>query len=400
MGSIVEDRKKNLLSLGLIFLLLGITLRFLLKDNELSALFALIHQADGRWLLLGLAVMAGFFALEALCIQLLMRQLNYRLGFGRCYAYSLIDFYFSSITPGCCGGQPSQIYFMDRDGIPIGASSLVLLMFNLAYHLAALVIIGGIMALRGGQVLAEMGFIKYFLIYGAAAQLFLVIAFVTVVFSRNLMPRLAGGAVSLLARIRLVKDREAALAKLDEQAAEYRGGAAFIRENPSIMLKLLVIALLHLIAYYSMAYWVYRAFGLNGASPLTLISMQALLALSMESLPIPGGVGVMEGAFVLLYSGAFGESLVLPAMLLTRGLNYYFWLLLGGMVSAGALRLTQKRAALAEERRRAAAKARAVAAKAKTAASSAAAAGVKAAAASAGASAGALALERAPRRPL
>ena len=67
----VEDRKKNLLSLGLIFLLLGITLRFLLKDNELSALFALIHQADGRWLLLGLAVMAGFFALEALCLSLI-----------------------------------------------------------------------------------------------------------------------------------------------------------------------------------------------------------------------------------------------------------------------------------------------------------------------------------------
>ena len=71
-----------------------------------------------------------------------------------------------------------------------------------------------------------------------------------------------------------------------------------------------------------------------------------MLALSMESLPIPGAAGVMEGAFVLFYAGVFGENLVLPAMLLTRGLNYYFWLILGGLVSAGSLKLPQRRRAL------------------------------------------------------
>ncbi len=345
MGSLVEDYKKNLMSLGLIFLLFGLTLHFLLKENELSDLLALAGQARGEYLLAGLAVMAGFFGLEAFALWLLMRKLNYRLGFGRCYAYSLIDFYFSSITPGCCGGQPSQIYFMNRDGIPMGASSLVLLLFNLAYHLAALVIIAAVL-IFGGGLPAEMGVIKYFLLYGAAAQLFLIVAFMTVVFSRNLLPRLAGGVLGLLARYGLVRDKAAAGAKLEEQVREYRRGATFLKENPGILLPLLAVALLHLAAYYSVAYWVYRAFGLAGTGPFKLIGMQAMLALSMESLPIPGAAGVMEGAFVLFYAGVFGENLVLPAMLLTRGLNYYFWLILGGLVSAGSLKLPQRRRAL------------------------------------------------------
>ena len=51
MGSLVEDYKKNLMSLGLIFLLFGLTLHFLLKENELSDLLALAGQARGEYLL-------------------------------------------------------------------------------------------------------------------------------------------------------------------------------------------------------------------------------------------------------------------------------------------------------------------------------------------------------------
>ena len=363
MKNIVEDRKKNFWSLGLIFLLFGVTLHFLLKEQELSQLLLLMSRADMLWLFTGLAFMILFFSLEALPIRLLLMRLGYEVGFGRCYTYSLIDFYFSSITPGCCGGQPSQIYFMNRDGIPVGASSLALLLFNLAYHLAALLIIGLVLILEGSRILGEMGVLRYGLFYGAAAQLFLVAVFMAVVFSPGLMPRIAGAGLRLLAWLRVIKEEAKAREKLEEQLGEYRRGAVFIRHNPGVMSALVLLALLHLAVYYSAAYWVYLAFGLRDLSPWTLIGMQALLALSLESLPIPGGAGMMEAAFVLLYTDAFGESLVLSAMLLTRGINYYFWLGTGGLVTALRLHQRPKEAVKRLESRRAAALVKAAAPK-------------------------------------
>ena len=61
--------------------------------------------------------------------------------------------------------------------------------------------------------------------------------------------------------------------------------------------------------------------------------MQASLTLSFESLPIPGGIGVAESSFLLLFGGVFGSTFVLPAMLLCRGLNYYLCLAVSGLVS-------------------------------------------------------------------
>ncbi|MDO4553301.1 MAG: lysylphosphatidylglycerol synthase transmembrane domain-containing protein [Bacillota bacterium] len=337
MDAFVKDRRKNLLSLGLIFLVLALTLIFLMKDRQLSELFGLLRQADPRWLLAGLGAMALFFGLEALCLGSLTRQLGFRASPRRCYAYSLIDFYFSSVTPGCCGGQPSLIYFMHRDGIPPGVSSLALLSFNLSYHWAALLLLGGSILGMGLRRLGEMGAIKYFLLYGAAAQLFLALAFLILVFSPKLAPALVRGLCGLLLRLRLIRDKDRALAALQEQTAHYQAGGAFMKKHPAAVLRLLAAALLHLFAYYSMVYWVYRAFGLEGTGFWTLVAMQTLLVLSVESLPVPGGVGIMEGAFVLHYAGVFGPELVLPAMLLLRGLTYYFWLPAGGLTAAVCL---------------------------------------------------------------
>lgn len=334
MGSIVEDKKKRALSLLFILALLAATCYFLLRDQELTEIWGLIQNAKPGYLLLGVAAMAAFFGMEALSLKTLMRPFGYPASFRRCYGYSLVDFYFSSITPGCCGGQPSQIYYMKRDGIPISVSSLILLLFNLAYHVAMLLLVAMTLAIGGRDLIVQLGPIKYFFFYGAAAQLFLIVVFIAAVFSKRLAPALVHCVTGVLNKLHLVKRPEALLAKVQEQINEYQLGAAYIKKNPVILGKVLVFATCHLALLYSIPFWVYKAFGLSGYSLLMLVAVQASLTLSFESLPIPGGVGVAESSFVLLYSNIFGPSLVLPAMLLSRGLNYYGCLAIGGIVSA------------------------------------------------------------------
>jgi hypothetical protein len=50
-------------------------------------------------------------------------------------------------------------------------------------------------------------------------------------------------------------------------------------------------------------------------------------------LPLPGAAGVTEGCFLYMFSGLFGEELVKPALLLSRGLTFYAVLVVGGIVT-------------------------------------------------------------------
>jgi len=332
------DKRKHRLSLALVVAVAAITAFLLVKDQELPQIFALLHRVDIPYLLIGLLIMAMFFSCEAMAVRHLLLGLGYRIRWRRCLSYSLIDFYFSSITPGSCGGQLSQLYYMGRDGLPLGASSLALLLFNTSYHISVLLIAGLACLLSPGGEWQTLGAIRYLLLYGAAAQLLIAVFYSTAVFSRSLAPSLVRLAIGLLARLHLLRRPERTLKRLTAQVAEYQRGAEYIRRNPRTLMTLLLLTTCHVLALYSLPFWVYLAFGLTGCGFWTIVAVQASLTLAMESLPIPGGIGVTEGSFMLLYASIFGNALVLPALVLTRGINYYSCLMVGGLVSAAARR--------------------------------------------------------------
>ncbi len=59
-------------------------------------------------------------------------------------------------------------------------------------------------------------------------------------------------------------------------------------------------------------------------------------------LPLPGGMGVSEALFAKAFGTVFG-GLVLPGMVLSRGIGHYFQLILCGCVTMLALALTNRK---------------------------------------------------------
>ncbi len=332
------SKKEHIICLLAIAVLLGITAIFLFKDQELGSIARALSSVKLPYILLGVLAIAVFFAFEARATQILSQPLIGKKRFFTFYRYSLIDFYFSSITPGCSGGQPSQLYYMHRDKIPLSASSLAVLTFNMTYHLAVLVVAGVAIAISSLDLFAQIGAFKYLLFFGVAAQVFLVVIYMLAIFHQRLANNLVNFAIKILVKLRIIKNRDQAIDKAAAQLAEYRRGALYMKENPLLLLRTAFLSLLHILALYSIPFWVFKAFGLSGYSFLELVAIQAALTLSVESLPIPGGIGVTESGFMLIYGSVFGQDLLVSALLLTRGLNYYLGLVAGGIVSAVSLR--------------------------------------------------------------
>ena len=152
-------------------------------------------------------------------------------------------------------------------------------------------------------------------------------------FLPNAAARLTGGVLGLLVRLRLVR-REAELReKLERQMAEYRRGAECLKRNLPLLPALLALTALQLTALYAVPYLVYRGFGLREASFLQIVGTQALVNLAVGSLPLPGAVGASEGVALTAFTHFFGPALVTPAVLVSRGISFYAFLLISGGVT-------------------------------------------------------------------
>ena len=327
------SRKKTLLGIGLLLALLALTGWLLFRDQSVARLARVLGGLRPGWLLLGLGLMLAFVGCEALCSRLILGRLGHRAPYRRCLGYSFVGFYVNSITPSATGGQPAQVYYMARDGIPAAHGALNMMLIAVCYQVVVMGYALAILLFRFDLV-ANLGTGLVLLLgFGGAVNGMLTAGMLCLMFLPAAARRLTGGALSLLVRLRLVRSESAAREKLDRQMEEYRRGAACVRANPGLVPVLLAVTFCQLTAQFAVPLAVYHAFGLHGSGALAIIGTQALVTLAVASLPLPGAVGASEGGFVAAMKLFFGPALVAPAVLVSRGISFYAFLLLSGGVT-------------------------------------------------------------------
>lgn len=57
------------------------------------------------------------------------------------------------------------------------------------------------------------------------------------------------------------------------------------------------------------------------------------MTLAVSNLPLPGAVGASEGGFVTAMTLFFGPALVTPAVLVSRGISFYSFLIISGGIT-------------------------------------------------------------------
>ena len=316
------SNKRNLAGVLLLAVLMGVTGFVLLRDQPLGSLLEILHRVDGRYVLLGLGLMLVFVGCEAMCTRLILGRLGHRTPYRRCLCYSFVGFYVSSITPSATGGQPAQIYYMSRDGVPAAHGALNMMLIAICYQLTVLLysLCAWLFlpALRQGMG----GGLGLLLLYGAAVMGALTAGMLSFLCFPHLAGRLAGGVLDLLNRVHIIRDRAGAGEKLARQMEEYAAGAGVLRRHPALLPMLLGLHAFQL-----------TAVGLSGTGPALFLGTQALVTLAVSSLPLPGAVGPAEGGFVAAFAPIFGAGLVTPAMLVSRGISFYAFLIISGAVA-------------------------------------------------------------------
>lgn len=307
--------------------------------------YLLLSEIDGRSLLgalddahlgvlgIGFLFVLGYIFFEGCAIRTLCRSLGVKISYFAGFRYACVELYFSAVTPSSTGGQPLMVYYMCREGVPVTASSIAVLINTIAYALVTVGFAAFSMAFEWQTVFSMGTFYIIAVLLGCFTCVMLIVGCLMCLFCENLVLKVCTFFIRLLCAIHLMRNYEGKVEKLKKTLRELREGADHVYHHPSVFLRALGDNCLQRVCYLAVSYCVYRSFGLFGASIITIMLLQMILTIPAYSVPLPGGVGITELMFLDLYAGVYlVESRLNAAMILTRGLNHYLCILFCGVV--------------------------------------------------------------------
>ena len=294
---------------------------------------ACLKQADPLWVFLGVVFTLAFIISESAILFYIMRTQNAKVRFSRCCLYSFVGFFYSAITPSASGGQPMQVVMMRKDGISPAVSSVVLAIVTILYKLVLVVIGVLVLLIRPDGLMVYLAPVEWLMHVGLWLNIVFIAVLLLLVFRPSIIRRLAIWTFGLIAKIRPFRDPDKQYARLERIIAQYDGTAAFYRTNPGIIVKVFFFSLLQRLFLFAVTWIIYQALGLSGTSALVIILLQAMISVAVDMLPLPGGMGISEKLFLTVFLPIFGSNMVLPCMLLTRGISYYTQLIVSGIIT-------------------------------------------------------------------
>ncbi len=344
-------KKRLRKTIGIVlFVALNITVITITAINEFgnsrnAAELSEVHV--NLWLLLpaiGLFIMATFLNIYK---YILMMRASYpkkdlprrRKLWQIAWRVVMLGKYYDNITPAAIGGQPFQIYYMRKNsGLAHG-------------HATALPLVGMVAGQCGFLIVAVISFILNSLLGGSVVLMLtawlglLFYAFWPVmIFGISYFPKPTGKVlrfgVKVLARLKIVRNREMALKKIEEELWGYVDSIKMLAKTKFLMFKIIFLSVIYNILIYLIPYFVLRAFG-GDIGVFECFATTLAVTSAVYFVPTPGNSGAAEGTFYAVFA-ALSTGYIFWAMLIWRFFSYYIYIILG-LITYALMKVADRR---------------------------------------------------------
>lgn len=273
------------------------------------------------------AFLASFLALffEILKYFFTIWRLTKKKKFKLAMKTAVFGKYYDNITPFASGGQPMQMYYLNKGGIPLGiAGSLPIVGFFfvqlafVAFCLIAFIFNGQVTDNIGLKIMAYVG--SFFAI---------IIPFCLVLFSLipNIFIKIAGFFIAIASKIKLIRNKEKVKAKIEKTLNDYRQSIKTTITSKSVLFIQLFFSFLYQLSLCSIPYFVLKASGTT-VEWFDMFCLCIIVYAAISFIPTPGNSGAAEISFGILFT-TLSQGAIFWAMALWRFASYYCVLLIG-----------------------------------------------------------------------
>ena len=325
----MDPKLKKGLSALLIALSVAAVFCIAFGNPELSNAWDALRSLDTRWIIGLFFCWAGYAFFDALGTWFCLKKQGFSLGIGTVLSITLIGFYYSNITPGASGGQPMQVNSLRKAGVPVGNGTTAVTVRLIANQFMVSMLSLVFLLLNRDFVYQQLQGAIWFVRIGWIINFAVVPLVLLAAFQRRLIRKIASWLISLLSKLRLIKDRNAAAVKTNEVLDTYHTAIHDLFCSPGHLLIQCLCSAVSLLALTGSIVFVYYAFGLSGTSWDRLLTLSLLLFISASYTPLPGASGAQEGGFMYYFNGIFPGGTKGLALLIWRFFTYYLFLFTG-----------------------------------------------------------------------
>jgi len=326
-----KNRWLSFIFLSINIIVLVIILWVQLSSEESVSFEELVTQKINWWWLL---LAFGFFMLinitDGMRTWVLIKFSTGRSRPWLSYKSVIMQRFYDSITPLATGGQPFQVFYLNKRGLSASSATSVPLgkymfgQFTFLLFFAIIIVIKGTTNLTLDPIVMTLCYIGILLNFLLIAS----VLFLSV--SKKMAPSFMIWLLRIGKKMHIVKDYRREYVKVMKVVREYVSTSRKFMSNSWIIICELCLSILFLLLVYSIPYLIYLAFGnqFDLSIWVEIMVMAVVCDLAVSFVPIPGGAGTAELSFKVLFAGLF-STYSAWAILFWRLFTYYGYLLQG-----------------------------------------------------------------------
>lgn len=325
--------KRKWLNEIIIIAVTAVVLFFILKDN-FSSTIKIIGSANILYFFLAILIYVLTFTIEAYIMFMLVREYKKNYAFKDSFKLSIMSKFFNGITPFSAGGRPLQVFELKKSGIRMLDSTSALVQNFVIFQLSLIIfsiftfIINGIF-----KLFPTDSFLYSMTILGFIINIVILLVALVFSISKSLNKNIIDFIISSLSKIKLVKNKDAQYEKWNKLCDEYYTAFKDFKYKKDLILKCIIWQIVAIILFYFVTAIVLLSLNIKNMNLLALIVASNFVFLTGCYVPIPGGSGGTEYAFIHYLEVLIPNmSIVSSALIIWRFATYYLPTLVGGIV--------------------------------------------------------------------
>lgn len=334
-----KKKKKWISFVGLIInicVISGILIYYGLTSGIKSPSEVLSIGIKWKYLIFAVLALVGYLACETLKYFQLIKKTTGRYRMKLAISTMILGRYYDNITPLGSGGEPFQIYHLNKNGVSGEKATSIPLVKHVVWNITFVFFGIGILILNAFYPFSTNILIK---IVGSIALIangtiiFLLIFFSV---SKRLAQVLVIKILKLLYKMRIIKNYKVTFFKVVKFVRNYQKTIREIAKSVSTLIIQFTLAIASYLCLFTIVYFIYLAFPhaerLDSLTWGYVVGCMMLCELVTSVTPLPGGTGLAEFSFSAIFKSWFEPTIFPWALIVWRTLTYFFFLVMGGVI--------------------------------------------------------------------
>ena len=238
--------------------------------------------------------------------------------------------YYDCITPMSTGGQPFQVFYLNKHGVDAGTAISIPLARYVVFQIAWLIICIFATVYSANNNIGN-GLVSAASYIGFALNLLMLVGVWVLSVSKRVGRVIVAKSLKILSKMRIVKNYEKIYDKVMDTVGGFQTTMKRYTKDLKSFILLIMCNLLQFLVQFIIPYFIFLMLG--GEPSIDVFIQMWMFTILIECasgfIPLPGGTGMSEIAFTLTFASVYPNNTVFWGLLLWRFMNYYIYLVQG-----------------------------------------------------------------------